>query len=60
MMDAERLRGLIIMALAEHPDIAACKPTNTIYFDRLALAVEDRDGQLWRIHVLREPAEVVS
>lgn len=53
-MNAERLRDLIVLALAEHPDIAACKPVQTVWTDRLALAIEDRTGQLWRIHVLTE------
>jgi hypothetical protein len=57
---AERLRQLIILALAEHPAIDSCKPVETVWTDRLALAVEDRDGRLWRVHVLREPVEVVS
>ena len=54
-MTAARLRELIALALAEHPDIAACRPVDTIYTDRLALAVEDRAGLLWRVHVLGEP-----
>lgn len=54
-MTAERLRQLLQLALAEHPDITAVRPTNSVYTDRLALAVEDRDGQLWRVHVLTEP-----
>jgi hypothetical protein len=59
-MNAERLRGLIIMALAEHPDIASCKPVQTVWTDRLALAVTDTDGTLWRVHVLHDPAEVTT
>ena len=54
-MTAARLRELIVLALAEHPDVVACRPVDTIYQDRLALAVEDRAGLLWRVHVLTEP-----
>jgi hypothetical protein len=54
-VNASRLRELIILALAEHPDVVACRPTATVWSDRVALSVEDREGRLWRIHVLREP-----
>jgi hypothetical protein len=53
-LTAERLRTLISHPLAEHPEVIACRPTPTIYADRLALAVEDRAGLLWRVHVLTE------
>jgi hypothetical protein len=59
-MDAYNLRVIIEHAVIQHPDIASCKPVQTVWTDRLALAVEDRNGQLWRVHVLREPVEVVS
>lgn len=54
-MTAEDLRELILLALAEYQSVAACRPVSTIYADRLALAVEDRAGALWRVHVLTEP-----
>lgn len=53
-LTAERVRDLIVHHLTEHPEVIACRPTTTIYADRLALAVEDRAGQLWRVHVLTE------
>jgi hypothetical protein len=53
-LTAERLRTLIICSLAEHPEVISCRPTSTIYADRLALAVEDRAGPLWRVYVLTE------
>jgi hypothetical protein len=51
----ERLRALILVTLAEHPDVITCRPTKTVYLDRLAVAVETRDGALWRVHVLKDP-----
>lgn len=54
-MTAERLRRLIVLSLAEHSDVVRCRPVETIYSDRLALAIEDRAGALWRVHVLTEP-----
>jgi hypothetical protein len=53
-LTAERLRTLIIFSLAEHPEVIECRPASTIYADRIALAVEDRAGLLWRVHVLTE------
>lgn len=53
-MTAGRIRALIVLVLAEHEEIVSCRPTATIYTDRLALAVEDVDGLLWRVHVLEE------
>lgn len=55
-LTADRLRTLIVHLLTDQPEseVTACKPTTTIYADRLALAVEDRAGQLWRVHVLRK------
>jgi uncharacterized glyoxalase superfamily protein PhnB len=54
-MTADRLRELMWNALAEHRDIVHVRPATTIYSDRLALAVEDRAGHVWRVHVLTEP-----
>jgi hypothetical protein len=53
-LTAERIRSLIVLALAEHPEVVSCRPAPTIYVDRLALSVEDRARQLWRVHVLTE------
>jgi hypothetical protein len=51
---------VIRLAMAEHSQVEAVRPTTTIYADRLALSLEDRAGQLWTIHVLREPRVVVG
>jgi hypothetical protein len=53
-LTAERICSLIVLALAEHPEVVSCRPAATIYIDRLALSVEDHARQLWRIHVLAE------
>lgn len=53
-LTAERLRTLIVHTLTDQPEVTACRPTSTIYTDRLAVAVEDHTGQLWRVHVLTE------
>jgi hypothetical protein len=53
-LTADRLRSLIADSLTDQPEVTACRPAPTIYADRLALSVEDRTGQLWRVHVLTE------
>jgi hypothetical protein len=53
-LTADRLRSLIVHALADQPEVMACRLTSTLYADRLALTVEDHAGQLWRVHVLTE------
>jgi hypothetical protein len=53
-LTADRLRSLIVDSLTDRPEVSACRPISTIYADRLALSVEDRAGQLWRVHVLTE------
>jgi hypothetical protein len=53
-LTATRLRALIINSLAEHREVAACRPVSTIYSDRLAIEVEDRASLLWRVHVFTE------
>ena len=53
-LTADRLRDLIARRLLDQEDVVACEPAHTIYVDRLALAVEDRAGRLWRVHVLTE------
>jgi hypothetical protein len=54
---AEQLQQRIITALHDHPDIVRVREVATIYNDRLGLAAEDRDGRLWRVHVLTEPTQ---
>jgi hypothetical protein len=53
-LDADQLRGMIAHALREHPDVADVRPAESVWSDRVALAVEDCEGGLWRIHILRE------
>ena len=45
-MNAYVLRVIIEHAVKAHPDVVDARPTTTVYSDRLALAVEDRDGRL--------------
>jgi hypothetical protein len=54
-VNAYVLRVIIEHAVKTHPDIARCEPVQTIWTDRVALAVTDTDGQTWRVHVLSEP-----
>jgi hypothetical protein len=54
-MTALRLRELIVLALREHPDIAAARPAGSMHDDRHAVDVDDHHGLTWRVHVLATP-----
>ena len=54
-MTVEGLVELVIRSLAEEHDIVDVHLGRSSYPDRVPLVVVDRDGDRWRVYVLREP-----
>ena len=54
---AEGIVERIVAALNADPDVREARTVSTIYQDRLAIAVVDRDDRIWVAHVLKDHAD---
>jgi hypothetical protein len=54
-LTAERIRQLIMLAVAEHPQVVEARGVDTVYRDRIALGIQDHANQIWRVHILTDP-----